>query len=620
MNLSFLKRLDALGTVVGFRIDGHNRKRTVAGAIVTIFLLFICLSVLIFFFEMYFAQKETYQKSLVNTFDNGQELDLNESHFLYGLKFNTKNNQIYDEIYYIDVSWVKYDLTTKKMIMKEPLGQEKCDKKKWKGTSVEYDILGIDECMCFDNKKVTLYGNSHYGVISKLEISLVIKDEVLNDIDYVSRINELEKINPPTLDFYFYNTMFSSNHGHSITHFIDKYSYEVHIDTYIIADVYLSLDQMIEVHDKLLLTTQVVTSEYKTHKSKIVSKVRKNLDKNNILIDIIPDTKRNIIIYSSLTLSETLARTGGIINIMLLSGQVLIYMKNYVEYEYGILKKYFCKINDDIKIEYFQDKTWIPNENIEINKHLIEIKEKKMESQKSEGIEKSNSIMKSSDIDFSMVPYIENSLAKIRKENVEACEDDSQKVNFTKNNFKNENAVCSKILCNLDDIDDNTYKDKSLGYISEIKQKAKSLREFMNNAKNAKYAKVPKNIKNINFVEWLLFKYFSYFLPERFQGLHKKLYIFKQIDEYLNKALNVQDIEQRYMDIELLKLVLFDPQQYKAFQNISFNRGIQHIMENKKIRSSEENNDDEVNPQLIRSLDKLYERHNTIDEKIRKYY
>jgi len=101
--------------------------------------------------------------------------------------------------------------------------------------------------------------------------------------------------------------------------------------------------------------------------------------------------------------------------------------------------------------------------------------------------------------------------------------------------------------------------------------------------------------------------------------MQKKKFVYNKIDEYLNNALNVQDIEKRYMDLELLKLILFDKEQLKVFQNIPFVKGIQDITINKQ-KIDEEEYSDKIDPQLTNSLEKLNQRRNEIDNKLKKYY
>jgi len=642
-----LKRFDALGTIVGFRVDGHNRKRSRTGGFMTVLLLITSLAVLGFFGDTYINKKETYQKNLINTFDDGQYLDLQKSHFHYGIKFDHRNIKAYQDAYEIDVSWVKYNLTAKKLISKERLSVIECDKSKWIGTFEEYDLLEIDNTTCFDNHNVHLYGNSHYGVLSKMELSLLVKDHAMRNKTLIKEIYELEKHNPPFLNFYFYNTMFSSNDGHSVDHFIDKYTYEVHIDSYLIADVYLSKDQMVEINDQLLVTSEDVKSEYRTHKSNIITKTRKEIENHNMKIQIISDTKRNVTIYSSLTFSETVARIGGIINIVLLICQVVVYVKNYLDFEYEITRKYFHKVNDDINIEYYPNKNWVGNEkNSKCNeieepqkkeKKQIFLLKKKFKDIKENTDNINNQIHKSDDTGTNIpdIKMIKNNLNTLnldtsfveRKDSIKNSANDSQnrRVINQRNNLNLLNNTGKYSLKfnnnqeNNNDFDKLSDRPNSNIIIEKTNKKLKKMKKLTKYVKNNT---LPEKIKNINFCEWALLKYCPFIIPTKALKLQTKVLIYNKIEEYLNKALNVPNIEKRYMDLELLKIILLDKQQLKAFQNISFSRAVMDIKKHEQYSdpSDIDNNKNTIDPKLTSSLVQLYERQNLMDNKIRKYY
>ena len=217
---------------------------------------------------------------------------------------------------------------------------------------------------------------------------------------------------------------------------------------------------MVEINDQLLVTSEDVKSEYRTHKSNIITKTRKEIENHNMKIQIIADTKRNVTIYSSLTFSETVARIGGIINIILLICQVIIYIKNYLDFEYNMMKRYFHKINDDINIEYHPNKTWIGREegdkcnaieNIKKNEQkpisLLKKIKKKFKDIKENTNNIHNQIHKSDDTGANTpdIKTIKNNLITLnldisaveRKENINNSNNDSQnqRVDAQRNNL-----------------------------------------------------------------------------------------------------------------------------------------------------------------------------------------
>jgi len=541
-NGNCLLRFDALGTIVGFRIDGHNRKRSTTGAIMTIILIIISISVLGFFGEVYINKKETYQKNLIHTFDQGQTLDLSKRDFIYAIKYDDREIQLYKDSYELEVSWVIYDLSEKKLIKKVKLRSIKCDNEKWVGTEKQFDLLKIGDANCYDNHEIKLYGNSHYGEISRIEYKIVIKDNVVNDPKIIDKLAIMELTNPSFIYFYFYNPMFSSDEGHARDHYIDKYAYEVNIDITLKINIFLSMDKMIQVNDGLVVNSETELSEYNTKFSNVITKTRKYGKNENIIIEILPEIRRHVTVYSSLSFSETVARIGGITNLMILFFTLINYIKNYFQFEYNMVKKYFQKINEDIKIEFHPNKTWIQEEmnkayNSFINRISTNTKPvKKSFKNYSEELNKCNSIYNKessnkilNNTNTSKIKMIKSNLNSLnleyeRKKCIHSDafneeKEDSSKPNPSRehndsfNNFTNVSKFKFKDNMHLknfetsnlnkweqdDQDDDSLKKNIKLKTLKPIKVKKEQ-----NEQKEPKYVKydtLPKMIKKINFCE-----------------------------------------------------------------------------------------------------------------------
>lgn len=353
-------QLDALGTVIGFRIDGHNRKRSLLGAILTVTIIIISFMTLGFLGFKYVNKDEVYQKTLNENWENGQTLILDSSRFHFATNFEHYDLDIFKKTWTLSLYHLSYDLDTSTELFKKPIIPSRCIKENWVGVGKEYDLNKIDDQNCYDIEGIELSGNNHYGVVNKLELALTISEEVMNNSTLQEEIKEATLERPAKVVFYFYNSMFSSNTGNgTITHFIDKYSFEIHLETYKESSLYISEDELKTIEDKILVNEETTISAYNTKTTSERSVVRNITSDVNFILDIDSSTTQNITEYSYMTFSEMVARVGGIINILILFSQLIVYVKNYWDFEYKLTQKYFNKINEDITIHQCPNKSWI---------------------------------------------------------------------------------------------------------------------------------------------------------------------------------------------------------------------------------------------------------------------
>lgn len=117
-------------------------------------------------------------------------------------------------------------------------------------------------------------------------------------------------------------------------------------------------------------------------------------------------------------------------------------------------------------------------------------------------------------------------------------------------------------------------------------------------------------------------KYFESFVTTlrlcRCRELPLKSMIFSKINSYLNRALNIEEIEQRYMELEMLKLIMLDEHQLRVFQNISFLKSVDDITKHQHVMRQEDS--DDVDPKLEKALQLLFSRNNILDQKLNKYF
>ncbi len=117
-------------------------------------------------------------------------------------------------------------------------------------------------------------------------------------------------------------------------------------------------------------------------------------------------------------------------------------------------------------------------------------------------------------------------------------------------------------------------------------------------------------------------KYFESFITTirlcRCRELPLKSMIFTKINNYLNRALNIEEIEQRYMELEMLKLLMLDEHQLRAFQSISFLKSVEDITKHQYFVRQDDS--DDVDPKLEKALQLLFSRNNVLDQKLNKYF
>ena len=595
----FLHRFDAMGTIVGFRIDGNNRKRTSLGGLLTLAIIAIGISTLVVYGKKYINKSEIFQRNMIKTYQNGQTLNLNKYNFLTAAKFNTYNYSLFNESWNMGLFYVSYDITNGKQLKKSKVEEIDCIKSKWIGVELEYDLQKIDEATCYNFKNVIIDGNTHYGIINKLELQLIISDKVMNDKQIQEEITNLTHTKSPTLEFYFYNSLFSSDieDKSSSFHFIDKYTYEVQLETLRKTTNFISLDDQTIVEDRFLASNEITTSEYTTKATYEKISIRNNTSNINLILEIVSSPIKNITIYSYTTLSEMVSRVGGIINLALLLFQLIIYVKNYIEFEYSMTVKYFTKINEDITVTQCPNKSWIDKRNTKsllciLNKNRlsntnIQLGTNEYKNEEFEEVQSQINIKESIQAERSNILVI--------PENQDAEINDKNKIkNISK--LKRLNPITS---------------NEGVNY--EVKK--------TNAPKYTKYGTLPSKVKNISIFEWVILKYFSFSITIgmcKCNEKEQKLYIYNKVDEYLSDALNVYDIEQRYMELEMLKLIMFDKVQLRAFQNISFLKGYEDITQNKAILKPVQS--DYIDPNLEKDLQILFTREDELDKKLIKYF
>lgn len=357
---NFCHRFDALGTIVGFRIDGNNRKRSFLGSFLTITIVITSFLTLGFFGVKYINREEIYQKNFIQNYAKGQEIQLDSSSFLFATSFNTRNNALYNSSWSLKMLYISYDLDTQTVIEKRDIPSKFCTKKDWTGVEEEFELKSISKGSCYDVEGLILKGNNHYGVVSKIELSLSLDTNVIQNNSLLKILENETSIAPPVLNFYYYNSLFSNNKGNgTITRFIDTYSYEIHPNTYKESLLYVSRDELTTIEDKVLINEKSTLTAYVTKFTSEKSMVRNSTSEINFVLDVFPSTTKNITEYSYMTFSEMIARIGGIINILILFFQLIVYVKNFLEFEFKMTKKYFNKINEDITINQNPNKSWV---------------------------------------------------------------------------------------------------------------------------------------------------------------------------------------------------------------------------------------------------------------------
>ena len=399
-------------------------------------------------------------------------------------------------------------------------------------------------------------------------------------------------------------------------------------------DIFVSEDQLHLTKDRVLWTDVVKTNEYVLSDYVEYSSYRYMTDNNLMEIKILAHKYKHILKINFMTLSELLARIGAIVQNILTFFMVTNYLHSYWSNENYHFNEIFSKIamdglrnevlsnsssllnntkinligknidnidNKDFNIKNYTnlntnyDKIKTDNNNniLKLNNQLnnnidrnnVKIYENKS-SLKNNYEDKNNITNKNLNSDFSYISS-NNIASKLNANNINNF---NKLTNNKNNNLNNENEINLSNIFNLPNM--NTIEILIKDLIKEKKLpdlKNKNLDDLKNDKKLYQYSlkKTFKEASNnkqatFSFCNYLFNKYFfclySFWIFNICTKRYKKnLPIFNYIDSYLDKSLEVSNIEKAYFQNNMLKYALFDNNQLEAFENIPLTKGLNII-------------------------------------------
>ena len=602
---------DAFGTTVGIRYKGFNRTRSVFGGVITIFMAFVTIITLGFFSNIYFSGSEVSQLNNILKFWDSQEIILNDN-FQIGFVTQFSNQRIFkSDIFKISSSLVSFNSTSNHMT-ESNLDIVACNISTWSGVERQYNQLKLDGALCLKSNNYTIKGNLNTEIFEFIRIAFTLVPNLADD----KKSKEIEDNFEEWMPFV---TLFIKEGLTELKEktlidksFINTINVNATFKNIKDIEVSLSEDEVSILSDNILFTSEVKSKQLVIGDTKERISVRPQSFKKSLSFIIQTHNKKNISKISFLSMSETLARIGAIVQNLTTLCLLINYLKSYWSFEHEQFNEIMLRMSNDIR--RCAGKKVLPIEKIIYNEKKIisqlnntciiedgkRISIVKSQDELENDYEDNNDLSRKSDSMLSSLK-INNNLLNINMTNL-AYKDKNQglkqeilKLNkdpttlLNNTNYKKSTQYDINKLKN----DQNNKSDKNENY-----HKIQSVISSVNPFNIKQNYNLPKDLISIadsngnstlSFCSYFFNKYLSfvlncYLIRRCFKKINYQSNIFNFIDTYLNEATDVVNIEKKHFQFEMLKYIILTKKQLENFEKIPMIMGNNIIEKLEEIR------------------------------------
>lgn len=539
MSKSFsISSFDALGTTIGIRYNGFNRTRTGIGGFMTILIFIISIVTIFFFGTQYLNGKEIKMMNNIIKYWNSQEIPLNEE-FIIGIStiFDGKK-EFKEKIFKISADFITFNTTSYEMGVRK-LEISYCSEKDWKEESKsQFNQMKLSSSLCVKPYNSVIKGNFNSEIYDYIrvifDINLTLTQEESSQLETsipIASIHILEGL-----------SYFKEDNSLVNTYFINSYNVNATFGDMKNIEISISKDELIINEDNLFYSNSNLISNYVIQDVREKISVRPPSISSSLSFIIQSSNKKNVTYISFMTFSEMLARIGAIIQNLLMVFTVTNYFVSYWNCDKD-------KFNDILNKIYSDMKRISPNQKLFLRR-TVDKSSKLIQNNSQNSQNNSQNNIKEQDISNSNLNI--NYLNKY----------DSQNSQNSHNNQHRESNIINSLSISL---------SKSHSGISPIINHQQELKRLEKKSITIEVIKELINEVNsqglveFSFCNYIYYKYFSSNI------------LFRFINNYYSKSMEVNNIESLYFQFHILKYVMLNKEQLHLFENIPFLNGVNII-------------------------------------------
>lgn len=346
--LSFVN-FDALGTIIGFRFKGNNRNRTELGGILTIFVFVITLITLIFFGNIYLTGSEISQFSTIIKYWNSQNITLNEDFQVAILTRYNGSIMERDDIWKIDFFYVETIISTG-YYLETPIPTRYCNRSDWNKVDSQFSFLNLNKGLCFDSNNLLIMGNYNTDVFKFIKVTYTLMIDLEDPEKTAFYSEEISNLSPVTSLFFMEGAFEVTGKDSQPTYFINSVNVNATWGDAKDIEIFVSQDSVKISQDRLIFTDNREIRQFVLSNSIEKISVRPDNKRNSLSYKIMSANKLSILKVNFMTLSEMLARIGGIVQNLLTLIIVMNYFRTYWDFEIRHINSILEKLTVDFLI------------------------------------------------------------------------------------------------------------------------------------------------------------------------------------------------------------------------------------------------------------------------------
>jgi len=576
---------DALGTTVGIRYKGYNTTRSKFGGIMSIFMIIVTLTTIAFFGNMYLSGSQVSMMNNIIKFWNSQNITLN-SDFKLGFSNQYGGKQMFrDDIWQITAAYVTTN-STNSQVSQKPLSKYPCNVDEWNGVESQFNLMKMNQALCINTNNLTLEGNYNTEIFSFISITWTLVANITDPTINTKLSSEIGTLMP--LATLFVKEGMTSLNGKNLvtTNYINAINVNLTYGNIKDIEVQLSNEEYNMSLDRILFTDKVIKNIFVVNRVQEKISVRPAAFTKSFTFIIDTSNTKNISSIYFMSFSDMLARIGAIVQNILTICLLITYLKTYWSCENDHYNDIAQRICDDLsrcsgKYAASIDK-------------LTKLERTNFASINTEGIVKENDILNINE--QSQEPYVYNmskikvNLNNLNKKDIENKVDNqnlkSRESSSISNKALKEQEIPSSSVRKIFKFKQSINENDDINYAKIIDNLSHSINPLKSKSNDVLLMEIIQNINSsgtisFSFMSYFYNKYFSYFTCCK--NYRSQLNIFNFINNYLNSALEVYNIEKRYFQFELLKYILLNTQQVDLFEKIPLLSGASVINQIEKL-------------------------------------
>lgn len=341
-----LTHFDALGTIIGFRFKGHNRNRTAVGGFLTIFVFIITVVTLIFFGNIYLTGSEISQFNTIIKYWNSQNITLDEDFEVAILTRYNGSISEREDIWKIDFFYVESIISTGKY-SETPIPTRYCNKSHWTKVDAQFTFLNLDKGLCFDTNDYLIMGNYNTDIFKYIKITYTLMVD-LDDPEKIAQYSEeISNLSPVTSLFFMEGAFEVTGKNSKPTYFINSVNVNATWGDAKDIEIFVSQDSVKISQDRIIYTDNQEIRQFVLSDSIEKISVRPDSKRNSLSYKIMSANKLSVLKVNFMTLSEMLARIGGIVQNLITLIVILNYFRTYWEFEVTHINSILEKLSID---------------------------------------------------------------------------------------------------------------------------------------------------------------------------------------------------------------------------------------------------------------------------------